>query len=71
MCQLTVRVPRGSGAKVLAAARDHGGANLAGTEAAAEGKPVDLVLAHVPDAQIGPPLDVLDREPDLHITLLP
>ena len=71
MRQLTVRVPRGSGEKVLAAARDHGGANLAGMEATAEGKPFDLVLAHVPNAQVGPLLDALEGEPDLHVTLLP
>ena len=71
MRQLTVRVPRGSGEKVLAAARDLGGANLAGMEATAEGKPFDLVLAHVPNAQVGPLLDALEGEPDLHVTLLP
>ena len=71
MRQLTVRVPRGCGAEVLDIARGHGGANLAGMEAAAEGKPFDLVVAHVPNARVGPLLDALQGLPDLHVTLLP
>jgi hypothetical protein len=71
MRQLSVRVPRGCGAEVLAAAGGHGGTNLASVEARCESGNVDLVHVSVPNSEVGPLLDALERVPDLHVTLAP
>jgi uncharacterized hydrophobic protein (TIGR00271 family) len=71
MRQLSIRVPRGHGAAALDAARAHGGANMARIEAADEHGAAELVLASLPNAQVGPLLDALERLPELHVTLAP
>lgn len=69
MRQMTVRVPRGCGAEVMATASAHGGSNLTVLEARGEDGPADLVFVNLPNAEVGPLLNSLERLPDLHVTL--
>lgn len=71
MRQLTIRVPRGYGSKVLAMAEAHDSGSLAMYDATDGEKPLDMVHLHVSNAQVEALLDDLGSIPDLHVTLLP
>jgi len=71
MRQLIVQVPRGYGGEVLASAEAYGARNLACLQATAPDGACDLVLAHVPNAQVETLIGDLQRVPELRITLEP
>lgn len=71
MRQLLIQVPRGEGDKVLDRAKAHEASNLAQVAAAGVKGPIDLVIAHVSNAQVEPLLVELQEIADLHVTLAP
>jgi uncharacterized hydrophobic protein (TIGR00271 family) len=71
MRQLLLEIPRGCGAEALEIVRGTGGINLARLEAGDPDGPVDLVIAHVGNAEVGPLLEKLERLPNLRVTFAP
>ncbi len=71
MRQMMVMVPRGQGPEVLRIARQHGGTNLALTEAVGDPGPVDLVAVQTPNGRVEGLLGAMEPLPDLHVTLVP
>ncbi len=72
MRQLFIQVPHGHGQTVLEIAGRHKGTNLSVSGAAdPRGRPLEAVVAHLPNAQLGPFLADLEPIPDLHLTTSP
>jgi uncharacterized hydrophobic protein (TIGR00341 family) len=70
MRQLIIQVPRGNGKAVIDIAKSHNGANLARFEGNAE-EPIDVVIVHLSNQEVGKVLDKLQDLPKVQITLVP
>ncbi|MBD2534227.1 DUF389 domain-containing protein [Nostoc flagelliforme FACHB-838] len=70
MRQLIIQVPRGNGKAVIDIAKSHNGTNLARFEANAE-EPIDVVIVHVSNGEVGKVLEKLQDLPKVQITLIP
>ncbi|WP_414513915.1 TIGR00341 family protein [Nostoc sp. PCC 9305] len=70
MRQLIIQVPRGNGKAVIDIAKSHNGTNLARFEGNAE-EPIDVVIVHVSNREVGKVLDKLQDLPKVQITLIP
>lgn len=70
MRQLIIQVPRGKGKAVIDIAKSHNGANLARFEGNAD-EPIDVVIVHVSNREVGKVLEQLQDLPKVHITLIP
>ncbi|GAX45883.1 hypothetical protein NIES4075_69040 [Tolypothrix sp. NIES-4075] len=70
MRQLIIQVPRGNGKAVIDIAKSHNGSNLARFEGNAE-EPIDVVIVHVSNREVGKVLEELQDLPKVHITLIP
>ncbi|MFH7023981.1 MAG: TIGR00341 family protein [Heteroscytonema crispum UTEX LB 1556] len=70
MRQLIIQVPRGNGKAVIDIAKSHNGTNLARFEGNAE-EPIDVVIVHVSNREVGKVLEELQDLPKVHITLIP
>jgi uncharacterized membrane protein len=70
MRQLIIQVPRGNGKAVIDIAKSHNGANLARFEGNAE-EPIDVVIVHLSNQEVGKVLDKLQDLPKVQITLIP
>ncbi len=72
MRQLFVQVPRGRGPEVAETAEDFGALNVAAFSADdAGGAPLDVVMLHLSNGNVGPFLDRLERVPELRVAFLP
>ncbi len=71
MRQLFIKVPRGHGVEVIAAAKEHAGKNLAQLNGSDEERQWDVVVLQVPNGEVGPLLKELKGVDQLHSTLLP
>jgi uncharacterized hydrophobic protein (TIGR00341 family) len=70
MRQLMIQVPRGNGKAVIDIAKSHNASNLARFEGNAD-EPIDVVIVHVSNREVGKVLDELQDLPKVHITLIP
>ncbi len=70
MRQLIIQIPRGNGKAVIDIAKSHNGTNLARFEGNAE-EPIDVVIVHVSNREVGKVLEELQDLPKVHITLIP
>ncbi|MEA5602330.1 DUF389 domain-containing protein [Nostoc sp. UHCC 0252] len=70
MRQLIIQVPRGNGKAVIDIAKSHNGTNLARFEGNAE-EPIDVVIVHLSNGEVGKVLDKLQDLPKVQITLIP
>lgn len=70
MRQLIIQVPRGNGKAVIDIAKSHNGTNLARFEGNAE-EPIDVVIVHVSNGEVGKVLEKLQDLPKVQITLIP
>ncbi|MHC0067717.1 TIGR00341 family protein [Nostoc sp. UIC 10890] len=70
MRQLIIQVPRGNGKAVIDIAKSHNGTNLARLEGNAE-EPIDVVIVHVSNGEVGKVLEKLQDLPKVQITLIP
>ncbi|MEA5627474.1 DUF389 domain-containing protein [Nostoc sp. UHCC 0251] len=70
MRQLIIQVPRGNGKAVIDIAKSHNGTNLARFEGNAE-EPIDVVIVHLSNQEVGKVLDKLQDLPKVQITLIP
>jgi uncharacterized hydrophobic protein (TIGR00271 family) len=70
MRQLIIQVPRGNGKAVIDIAKSHNGANLARFEENAE-EPIDVMIVHVSNREVGKVLEKLQELPKVQITLIP
>lgn len=70
MRQLIIQVPRGNGKAVIDIAKSHNGTNLARFEGNGE-EPIDVVIVHVSNREVGKVLDKLQDLPKVQITLIP
>ncbi|MCL6752062.1 TIGR00341 family protein [Nostoc sp. CCCryo 231-06] len=70
MRQLIIQVPRGNGKAVIDIAKSHNGTNLARFEGNAE-EPIDVVIIHVSNREVGKVLEELQDLPKVHITFIP
>ncbi|MBD2355251.1 TIGR00341 family protein [Tolypothrix sp. FACHB-123] len=70
MRQLIIQVPRGNGKAVIDIAKSHNGTNLARFEGNAE-EPIDVVIVHVSNREVGKVLEELQDLPKVHITFIP
>ncbi|BAZ40462.1 hypothetical protein NIES4101_64230 [Calothrix sp. NIES-4101] len=70
MRQLIIQVPRGNGKAVIDIAQSHNGTNLARFEGNAQ-EPIDVVIVHVSNREVGKVLDKLQDLPKVQITLIP
>ncbi|BAY23868.1 hypothetical protein NIES2100_36610 [Calothrix sp. NIES-2100] len=70
MRQLIIQVPRGNGKAVIDIAKSHNGTNVARFEGNAE-EPIDVVIVHVSNREVGKVLEELQDLPKVHITLIP
>jgi uncharacterized hydrophobic protein (TIGR00341 family) len=70
MRQLIIQVPRGNGKAVIDIAKSHNGTNLARFEGNAE-EPIDVVIVHVSNQEVGKVLEKLQDLPKVQITLIP
>ncbi len=72
MRQLLVQVPPGHGEGVAETASRCGGSILSRWRACDQwGDPIDLVIVHLPNAQVGPFVDALDPVPEPRLALAP
>lgn len=69
MRQLIIQVPRGNGKAVIDIAKSHNGANLARFEGNAE-EPIDVMIVHVSNREVGKVLEKLQELPKVQITLI-
>jgi len=70
MRQLIIQVPRGNGKAVIDIAKSHKGSNLAQFEGNAD-EPIDVVIVHISNREVGKVLEELQDLPKVHITLIP
>ncbi|WP_414564142.1 MULTISPECIES: TIGR00341 family protein [unclassified Anabaena] len=70
MRQLIIQVPRGNGKAVIEIAKSHNGANLSRFEGNAD-EPIDVVIIHVSNQEVGKVLEELQDLPKAQITLIP
>ncbi|BAB77016.1 alr5317 [Nostoc sp. PCC 7120 = FACHB-418] len=70
MRQLIIQVPRGNGKAVIDIAKFHNGTNLARFEGNAD-EPIDVVIVHVSNREVGKVIEELQDLPKVHITLIP
>jgi hypothetical protein len=70
MRQLIIQVPRGNGKAVIDIAKSHNGTNLARFEGNGE-EPIDVVIVHVSNGEVGKVLEKLQDLPKVQITLIP
>ena len=70
MRQLIIQVPRGNGKAVIEIAKSHNGTNLARFEGNGE-EPIDVVIVHVSNGEVGKVLEKLQDLPKVQITLIP
>ncbi|WP_373528713.1 DUF389 domain-containing protein [Nostoc sp.] len=70
MRQLIIQVPRGNGKAVIDIAKSHNGTNLARFEGNAD-EPIDVVIVHVSNREVGKVLEELQDLPKVQITLIP
>ncbi|MEJ6480103.1 DUF389 domain-containing protein [Nostoc punctiforme UO1] len=70
MRQLIIQVPRGNGKAVIDIAKSHNGVNLARFEGNAE-EPIDVMIVHVSNREVGKVLEKLQELPKVQITLIP
>jgi uncharacterized hydrophobic protein (TIGR00341 family) len=70
MRQLIIQVPRGNGKAVIEIAKSHNGSNLARFEGNAD-EPIDVVIIHVSNREVGKVIEKLQDLPNVHITLTP
>ncbi|MCC5604585.1 DUF389 domain-containing protein [Nostoc favosum] len=70
MRQLIIQVPRGNGKAVIDIAKSHNGINLARFEGNAE-EPIDVVIIHLSNREVGKVLEKLQDLPKVQITLIP
>ncbi|MFS0515988.1 DUF389 domain-containing protein [Nostoc sp. UIC 10607] len=70
MRQLIIQVPRGNGKAVIDIAKSHNGTNLARFEGNGE-EPIDVVIVHVSNREVGKVLEKLQDLPKVQITLIP
>ncbi len=70
MRQLIIQVPRGNGKAVIDIAKSHNGTNLARFEGNAE-EPIDVVIVHVSNREVGKVLEKLQDLAKVQITLIP
>ncbi|MBD0389089.1 MAG: DUF389 domain-containing protein, partial [Nostoc sp. C3-bin3] len=70
MRQLIIQVPRGNGKAVIDIAKSHNGTNLARFEGNAE-EPIDVVIIHLSNQEVGKVLEKLQDLPKVQITLIP
>lgn len=70
MRQLMIQVPRGEGKAVIDIAKSHNGSNLARFEGNAD-EPIDVVMVHVSNREVGKVIEELQGLPNVHITLIP
>ncbi|MBD2593592.1 TIGR00341 family protein [Nostoc spongiaeforme FACHB-130] len=70
MRQLMIQVPQGNGTAVMEIAKSHHGTNLARFEGYAD-EPIDVVIVHVSNREVGKVLEELQDLPKVHITLIP
>ncbi|MBW4563850.1 MAG: TIGR00341 family protein [Mojavia pulchra JT2-VF2] len=70
MRQLIIQVPRGNGKAVIDIAKSHNGSNLSRFEGNAE-EPIDVVIVHVSNREVGKVLEELQDLPKVQITLIP
>ncbi|MCC5652572.1 DUF389 domain-containing protein [Nostoc sp. XA013] len=70
MRQLIIQVPRGNGKAIIDIAKSHNGTNLARFEGNAE-EPIDVVIVHVSNREVGKVLEKLQDLPKVQITLIP
>ncbi|HEX2280232.1 MAG TPA: DUF389 domain-containing protein [Thermomicrobiales bacterium] len=67
-----LQVPRGEGDNVLKAAGQHSGVNSASFQSTdIDGNPIDQVVVHLPNDEVGPFLNDVEPVPDLRASLLP
>ncbi|MBD2774010.1 TIGR00341 family protein [Iningainema tapete] len=71
MRQLIIQVPQGHGKAVIDIAKSHKGVNLAQIEAKGSEEPIDVVIVHVSNREVGKVVDQLQDLPKVHITLIP
>ncbi|MBD2346485.1 DUF389 domain-containing protein [Anabaena subtropica] len=70
MRQLIIQVPRSDGKAVIDIAKSHNGSNLARFEGNAD-EPIDIVMVHVSNREVGKVIEELQDLPKVHITLIP
>ncbi|MBE9201628.1 MULTISPECIES: TIGR00341 family protein [unclassified Nodularia (in: cyanobacteria)] len=70
MRQLIIQVPRGNGKAVINIAKSHNGSNLARFEGNAD-EPIDVVIVHVSNREVGKVLEELQDLPKVQITIIP
>ncbi|MBD2299850.1 TIGR00341 family protein [Nostoc sp. FACHB-87] len=70
MRQLMIQVPQGNGIAVMEIAKSHHGKNLARFEGYAD-EPIDVVIVHVSNREVGKVLEELQDLPKVHVTLIP
>lgn len=69
---IILQVPCGEGDSVLKAAANHSGVNSASFQSMdIDGNPIDQVVVHLPNDEVGPFLDDVEPVPDLRASLLP
>ncbi len=68
MRQLIIQVPRGNGKAVIDIAKSHNGSNLSRFEGNAD-EPIDVVIVHVSNREVGKVLEELQDLPKVRITL--
>lgn len=70
MRQLMIQVPRGNGKAAIDIAKSHNGSNLARFEGNAD-EPIDIVMVHVSNREVGKVIEELQNLPKVYITLIP
>jgi uncharacterized hydrophobic protein (TIGR00271 family) len=71
MRQVMIQIPRGERDEVLQTAERFGGINMASFQAEAGKEPADLIIAQVPNKNVGPLIEKLQEIPELHVTIIP
>lgn len=60
------------GSDIVGAARRHNGVNLSLVEGSGpDGTPADIIIAHLPNARVGPFIESIESYPDARISLMP
>jgi len=65
-----IQVPRGNGKAAIDIAKSHNGSNLARFEGNAD-EPIDIVMVHVSNREVGKVIEELQNLPKVYITLIP
>ncbi|MFW6323971.1 MAG: DUF389 domain-containing protein [Desulfovibrionales bacterium] len=70
MRQVLIQIGKGDKNRVLQIAADHGAMNITGFSGESGEAPADLVIANVPNKNVGPLIQELQKIPELHITIM-